>query len=71
MAKVEHWAVTVEADGETVVAIESHCLSGRELSDADEALIRTAAEHLLSFLGLSYQISERAAVIPTHDNMPF
>jgi hypothetical protein len=71
MAKLEHWAVTVQADGETVIAIESNCLSGRELSDADEAIIRNAAEHLLSFLGLNYQISEREVVIPAHDDMPF
>lgn len=52
MSKPEHWAVTVEADGEKLLTIESACLSGKaELSDADEAVIRMAANHLLSFLG--------------------
>lgn len=28
----DHWAVTVERNGEQVVTVESNCLSGREIS---------------------------------------
>lgn len=46
------WAVTVEADGERLVTIESSMLSGKaELTPDDEETIRTAARHLLSFVG--------------------
>lgn len=47
----DHWAVTVERNGERVVTIETNCLSGREISAEDEQAIRTAAHHLLSFIG--------------------
>jgi hypothetical protein len=47
----DHWAVTVECNGEKIVTIESNCLSGRDISPDDEEVIRTAAEHLLSFIG--------------------
>lgn len=47
----EHWAVTVYREGEEIVTIESNCLSGRELTPEDEAAIRTAANHLLAFIG--------------------
>lgn len=49
--KRPHWSVTVSRDGEEIVTIESNCLSGREISAADEDAIRTAARHLLSFIG--------------------
>ena len=45
------WAVTVERDGEKVVTIETNCLSGRDLVPGDHEAIRTAAHHLLSFIG--------------------
>ena len=45
------WAVTVERDGEKVVTIETNCLSGREISAEDTQAIRTAAHHLLAFIG--------------------
>jgi hypothetical protein len=45
------WSVSVERDGENVVTIASNCLSGRDLSPEDEEAIRTAAQHLLSFVG--------------------
>lgn len=45
------WSVTVERDGEHVVTIDTACLSGREISQEDEWAIRTAAHHLLSFIG--------------------
>lgn len=47
----EHWSVSVERNGELVVTIETNCLSGRDISDADAETIRTAARHLLSFIG--------------------
>jgi hypothetical protein len=46
-----HWAVTVSRGGEEIVTIESNCLSGSELSPEDEDTIRTAASHLLAFIG--------------------
>jgi hypothetical protein len=50
----QHWAVTVFADGDAIVTIESNGLSGRPLSPADEAVIERAALHLLAFLGRTY-----------------
>ena len=46
-----HWSVTVSRNGEEIVTIESNCVSGREISPADEETIRTAAHHLLGFIG--------------------
>lgn len=47
-----HWLVTVEREGETLVTIESGCLSGKsDFTDAEAQTIRDAAEHLLSFIG--------------------
>lgn len=46
-----HWRVCVETSGEQIVAIESEMLAGREISEADEHAIRTAAHHLLVFIG--------------------
>lgn len=47
----QHWAVTVSRNGEDIVTIESNCLSGREITAEDEHAIRTAAYHLLAFIG--------------------
>ncbi len=47
----QHWAVAVERNGETVLNIASNFLSGRDLGPEDKATIRTAAEHLLAFIG--------------------
>lgn len=47
----DHLAVTVERNGERVVAIESNCISGRDISLEDEDAIRTCAYYLLSFIG--------------------
>lgn len=41
----------MRVNGEHVLTIESNCLSGRQLSDVDEEAIRTAAQHLLAFVG--------------------
>lgn len=46
-----HWRVSVETSGELIVAIEPEMLAGREISEADEDAIRTAAHHLLAFIG--------------------
>jgi len=51
MSDRKHWRVSVETSGETIVSIEPEMLAGREISDEDEVLIRTAAHHLLSFIG--------------------
>ena len=47
----DHWSVTVERNGERIVTIETECLAGREPSAEDEEAIRTAARHLLAFIG--------------------
>lgn len=49
--RTQHWSVAVERDGESVVTIASNCLSGRDLGEEDEHVIRLAAQHLLSFVG--------------------
>ena len=46
-----HWSVTVSRNGEDIVTISSNSLSGRELDAEDEKAIRTAARHLLAFVG--------------------
>lgn len=46
-----HWRVSVETSGELIVSIETEMLAGRDLSEADEDAIRTAAHHLLAFIG--------------------
>lgn len=51
MARHPHWAVTVETGGEQIVRLETECYGGRELSAADEDAVRTAAQHLLAFIG--------------------
>ena len=47
----ETWAVTVYRNGEAVVTIETNLLAGRDISAEDEQAIRTAATHLLAFIG--------------------
>ncbi len=47
----DHWRVSVETSGEHIVSIEPEMLAGREPSDADTIAIRTAAHHLLAFIG--------------------
>ncbi len=49
--KTQHWAVSVDRNGENVVTIESRCLSGRDLSPDDEQTIRDCARQLLAFVG--------------------
>lgn len=51
LSALKHWGVDVRVNGEHVLTIELNCLSGRELSDVDEHAIRTAARHLLAFVG--------------------
>lgn len=51
MNRHPHWRVSVETSGKQIVAIEPEMLAGRELSEADEDAIRTAARHLLAFIG--------------------
>lgn len=49
--KPQHWSVTVAVDGETVLTIESNCLSGVSDIDQHSEAIRTCARHLLGFVG--------------------
>jgi len=44
-----HWSVTVECDGKHVVTIAHNHLSGDP--EPNEEAIRTAANHLLAFIG--------------------
>lgn len=50
-AKVEHWAVSVDANGETVLTIASNMLSGHGDIESYHDTIRTCARHLLAFIG--------------------
>lgn len=50
----EHMAVTVWRNGESVVTIETNCLSGRNLLPGDDEVIRDAARNLLGFIGDPY-----------------
>lgn len=50
-----HWTVTVSRNGEEIVTIETNWLSGREISDEDERVIRLAADNLLGFIGRKYE----------------
>lgn len=45
------WAVTVEAEGESVLTLAWNHLSGRDLSGADVEMIRMCAHQLLAFIG--------------------
>ena len=51
MSERPHWAVEVSTNGDQIVRIETACLSGREISEQDEEIIRNAAHHLLAFIG--------------------
>lgn len=57
----QHWGVTVDTYGEEIVRIETDCLSGREISVADEDAIRTAAYNLLNFIGESHLLPQPTA----------
>lgn len=50
--KTESWAVTVERNGEEIVTVASNHLSGRQMSDEDVRIVKVAAVHLASFIGL-------------------
>lgn len=56
----EHWAVTVSRDGEAILTIETNCVSGRNLTEADEACIRDCARHLLAFVGTAREFPPQA-----------
>lgn len=50
--KTDFWAVEVSRNGESLVRIETRCLSGKpEFSEEDARVIRMAAEHLHAFIG--------------------
>jgi hypothetical protein len=58
--QTQHWAVSVDRNGENILTIESRCLSGRYLSPEDEATIRDCARQLLAFVGDAPLPRERA-----------
>ena len=48
----KHWSVSVTSEGKNLLIIETNSLSGKSnLTKEDEAVIRKAALHLLSFIG--------------------
>lgn len=49
--RADHYAVTVRRNGDEIVTIETNCLSGRQISSADEKAIRWSARQLLGFIG--------------------
>lgn len=57
-----HWSVNVSVNGESLVTIESNCLSGKpEFTDQEAQIIRDAAAHLTAFIG------EPKPKAPEHD----
>ena len=58
MSRGHSLSVTVARDGETIVTIETNCLSGRDLTPEDEQSVRDAAWQLLSFIGDSVPEAE-------------
>jgi len=57
--KTQHWAVTVERNGQKVVTLSSNHLSGRDLSEQDLDVIRLAGENLLAFAGKNIKAEGR------------
>jgi hypothetical protein len=51
MSNPKNWEVEIRADGETILTIGSSHLSGTEDIDAYADIVRTCAQHLLSFIG--------------------
>ena len=47
----KHWRISVESHGDLIVAIETECLAGRELSETDVATVNHAISHLNGFMG--------------------
>jgi hypothetical protein len=47
----DEWEVIVYRNGQEVVTIGSRSMSGREISQEDEKIVRKAANHLLAFIG--------------------
>jgi len=66
--RTESWAVSVERNGEQVVTLSNRGISGRDLSAADEHVIREAARHLLSFIGDAQPSSSFPARTPDVDS---
>ena len=61
--RTAHWAVTVWRNGDSILTMESNCLSGRDLSPDDEETIRDCGRHLLAFVGAAPRVP--AAPPPT------
>ena len=47
----KYWSVSVSSSGEEILTIEPQMVAGRELTTDDEEIVRTAAHHLLAFIG--------------------
>lgn len=65
------WCVRVSVFDELVVSISERELCGRELSAADQDLIRGCAQHLLSFVGLAPEQPAAASPPPEEPDMNF
>lgn len=48
---MKHWSVSVCSEGEQILCIETKMISGVELTEEHEELIRECARHLLAFVG--------------------
>jgi len=49
---IQHWGVDVRVNGKQILTIESNCLYGKpQFSEAEEEVIRNAAQSLLAFIG--------------------
>jgi hypothetical protein len=48
---VENWRVQVDMNGEMIVVIEPNALSGQNMTEEMEDVVRKCAYHLLSFVG--------------------
>lgn len=57
--KIEHWGVDVRVNGSHVLTIESNCVYGKQLTNAEEEVIREAARHLLAFVGEQKSITNK------------
>jgi hypothetical protein len=60
------WCVRVSVFDDLVVSISERELCGRDLSEADQDLIRECAQHLLSFVGAP-RSADPAVPIPQVD----
>ena len=47
----KHWIISVDYDGEHLVSIEPHLVSGKDMSEEERAAACRAVRNLAAFLG--------------------